>query len=117
MCIAQCTIGRYQHQWKNKIIGQQSARRNISKGNEVLLRSRQWLRLVECITNEGVNKRNDTIKNQRHIDTRKYEDCALLLLLNLRSFGPDDSEKVELMIVAMKRHGIDRIMLSTLDRQ
>ena len=55
--------------------------------------------------------------NQGCVDSQKHSDCIWFLSLNPRGFGPDNIEKVEMILEATKRYEIDRILLSSPDRK
>ena len=57
------------------------------------------------------------MKNQGYIDSKKHKDCIRFLSLNPRGFGPDNEEKMEMMVEAAKKMEIDGILLSSPDRK
>jgi len=78
---------------------------------------RQQIGSVENIRLEGINKRNSNLKNQGYVDSKKHKDYIRFLSLNPWGFGPDNDEKMEMMVAAAQKLEIDGIILSSPDRK
>ena len=57
------------------------------------------------------------MQNQGYVDIHKNPDCIRILSLNPSEFGPDNAEKMELMMRAARTNKIDGILLSSPDRK
>ena len=57
------------------------------------------------------------MKNQGYVDSKKHKDYIRFLFLNPRGFGPDNDNKIEMMVAVAKKMEIDGIMLSSPDRK
>ena len=86
------------NRYKNEIIGNYNNGINQNEGNEQINILRQEIGVINTIPHSSVNINNPDIVHQGYIDTNKHQDCIRLLSLNLRGFGPDNNEKVAMMI-------------------
>jgi len=57
------------------------------------------------------------IVNQEYVNNNKLVESTRFLSLNPRGFGPDNEEKMEMMVEAAKKMEIDGILLSSPDRK
>jgi len=105
------------NRYKNEIIGNYNNGINQNEGNEQINILRQEIGVINTIPHSSVNINNPDIVHQGYIDTNKHQDCVRLLSLNPRGFGPDDDEKVAMMIQSVKKYKIDVILLSLPDRK
>ena len=76
---------------------------NNNDGDDELERLRNHVQMITNTYNTGINKRNNQMKNQGYIGSKKHVDCIQLLSLNPRGFGPDNVEKVETMLESTKK--------------
>ena len=106
-----------QNKCMNEVVGDYSDDRNQNEGNPQLSTLRQQLGTTNAIPKNEINERNKNLIHQGQLDDKKRKDCIRLLQLNTKGFGPDDEEKVEMMIKAVKRYGINGILLSSPDRK
>jgi len=88
----------------NEVISKRIINRNNNDGDDQMERLRQQIGAMDNENIEGINKKNLTMKNQGYVDSKKYPDCIRFLSLNPRGFGPDNIEKIEMMLEATKRN-------------
>ena len=88
---------------------------NNNKGEDEALAIREQLGET-IIHNNNIKKRNTELKNQGFIDSKKHKDCVRILALNLRGFGPNNKEKINMIKQAMINYKIDVLMLNETNR-
>jgi len=90
--------------------------RNNEDGNDEIEILREQLGQTLRYNND-INRKNDDLKNQGYIDSKKDKDSVRILALNPRGFGPNTMEKVNMMKKAMEEKEIDIVLLSSADRE
>ena len=102
---------------RNLIIEEYRNNRNQNEGDNEIEILRQEVGLINTLPANDINKRNNQIKHQGYIDSTKQQECIRILSLNPRGFGPENEEKLAMMIKSIKKYSIDAVLLSSPDRK
>jgi len=118
-CNSQMPRNRTQicNKYKNEQIGNRTEGRNLEDGYNQYNILQEQVRSINTLPQIRINDINYDMKNQGFIDSIKHEDCVRILIMNPRGFGPNNNEKVEMMIQSIIEYQIDGILLSALDQK
>ena len=105
------------NKYTNEVVGECSDGRNQNEGNQQLKTLRQQVGTMNAIQQNKIKKRGENLTHQIYTGNEKHKDCERMPTLNPRGIGPDDEEKVEMVMKPVIRHEIDGVSLSSPDRK